>query len=170
MFYVMSALIAILVVLLVVLSQRGIKSERELLASIGNVEHKYKVANDEVLNAKHRRDTAVAAAFRLNSELAHKSDIIDGLRKDLKELQSIREYRQKLSGVKFTALLPDGTWTRTNFQIGEGPCGLTVDTLTFEESADRYMITQRCTNGERKEFVYFRDEVKGHIEKTFRTH
>lgn len=66
--------------------------------------------------------------------------------------------------VKFTAVLPNGTHSKTLFKLGLGPCGLHVKSLRWTELDDRYLIDQLCTNGERKQFVYYKSEVVGRIE------
>ncbi|MDJ1345193.1 hypothetical protein, partial [Pseudomonas aeruginosa] len=58
----------------------------------------------------------------------------------------------------------DGTHSKTLFKLGLGPCGLHVKSLRWTELDDRYLIDQLCTNGERKQFVYYKSEVVGRIE------
>lgn len=86
------------------------------------------------------------------------------LRKALKEAQDELLLVSDLIHVKFTAVLPDGTHSKTIFKLGLGPCGLHVKSLRCTEQDDRYLIDQLCTNGERKQFVYFKSEVVGRIE------
>lgn len=86
------------------------------------------------------------------------------LRKSLKEAQDELMMVSDLIHVKFTAVLPDGTHSKTLFKLGLGPCGLHVKSLRWTELDDRYLIDQLCTNGERKQFVYYKSEVVGRIE------
>lgn len=86
------------------------------------------------------------------------------LRKSLKEAQDELMMVSDLIHVKFTAVLPDGTHSKTLFKLGLGPCGLHVKSLRWTEMDDRYLIDQLCTNGERKQFVYYKSEVVGRIE------
>lgn len=86
------------------------------------------------------------------------------LRKSLKEAQDELMLVSDLIHVKFTAVLPDGTHSKTLFKLGLGPCGLHVKSLRWTELDDRYLIDQLCTNGERKQFVYYKSEVVGRIE------
>lgn len=86
------------------------------------------------------------------------------LRKSLKEAQDELMMVSDLIHVKFTAVLPDGTHSKTLFKLGLGPCGLHVKSLRWTELEDRYLIDQLCTNGERKQFVYYKSEVVGRIE------
>lgn len=69
-----------------------------------------------------------------------------------------------LKSVRFSANIPGQGWTRTEFKLGLGPCGLNVKSLRWTETPERYIIEQLCTNGERKEFVYEKSDVAGRIE------
>ncbi|WEU80282.1 hypothetical protein OTRSMQVB_0009 [Klebsiella phage Speegle] len=100
----------------------------------------------------------------VNELLAHQRDRMKFLRKQLKEAQDELMMVSDLIHVKFTAVLPDGTHSKTLFKLGLGPCGLHVKSLRWTELDDRYLIDQLCTNGERKQFVYYKSEVVGRIE------
>lgn len=91
-------------------------------------------------------------------------DRLKFLRKSLNEAQDELLMVSDLIHVKFTAVLPDGTHSKTLFKLGLGPCGLHVKSLRWTELDDRYLIDQLCTNGERKQFVYYKSEVVGCIE------
>ncbi|MDS7278849.1 hypothetical protein NXG15_29505, partial [Klebsiella pneumoniae] len=94
----------------------------------------------------------------------HQRDRLKFLRKSLKEAQDELMMVSDLIHVKFTAVLPNGTHSKTIFKLGLGPCGLHVKSLRWTELDDRYLIDQLCTNGERKQFVYYKSEVVGRIE------
>ena len=87
---------------------------------------------------------------------------------DLDKANAQLRDRKALQGIKFTANVPHIGWTKTEFKLGVGPCGKEVDTLEFRELDDRYIITQRCTDGERKTFEYFKSDVSGRIEKAYK--
>lgn len=91
-------------------------------------------------------------------------DRMKHLRKRNEELLNELLMVSDLMHVKFTAVLPDGTHAKTIFKLGLGPCGLHVKSLKWTELEDRYLIDQLCTNGERKQFVYYKKEVVGRIE------
>lgn len=100
-----------------------------------------------------------------------KSELIATQRERMKHLRSQKNaltdellMASDLIHVKFTALLPGGAPTKTVFKLGLGPCGLNVKSLKWTELEDRYLIDQLCTNGERKQFVYYKSEVVGRIE------
>ena len=95
---------------------------------------------------------------------ARQRDRMKFLRKSLDEAQNELLMVSDLIHVKFTALLPDGQPVKTLFKLGLGPCGLHVKSLRWTELEDRYLIDQLCTNGERKQFVYYKSEVVGRIE------
>ncbi|HHB7996140.1 TPA: hypothetical protein ACN7OE_005137 [Klebsiella pneumoniae] len=100
----------------------------------------------------------------VNELREHQRDRMKFLRKSLKEAQDELMMVSDLIHVKFTAVLPDGTHSKTLFKLGLGPCGLHVKSLRWTELDDRYLIDQLCTNGERKQFVYYKSEVVGRIE------
>lgn len=100
----------------------------------------------------------------VNELRARQRDRMTFLRQSLKEAQDELMMVSDLIHVKFTAVLPDGTHSKTLFKLGLGPCGLHVKSLRWTELDDRYLIDQLCTNGERKQFVYYKSEVVGRIE------
>lgn len=100
----------------------------------------------------------------VNELRARQRDRLKFLRKSLNEAQDELMMVSDLIHVKFTAVLPDGTHSKTLFKLGLGPCGLHVKSLRWTELEDRYLIDQLCTNGERKQFVYYKSEVVGRIE------
>lgn len=100
----------------------------------------------------------------MNELREHQRDRMKFLRKSLKEAQDELLMVSDLVHVKFTAVLPDGTHAKTIFKLGLGPCGLHVKSLRWTELDDRYLIDQLCTNGERKQFVYYKSEVVGRRE------
>lgn len=100
----------------------------------------------------------------VNELREHQRERMKFLRKQLKEAQDELMMVSDLIHVKFTAVLPDGTHSKTLFKLGMGPCGLHVKSLRWTELDDRYLIDQLCTNGERKQFVYYKSEVVGRIE------
>lgn len=96
--------------------------------------------------------------------IATQRDRMKRLRKRNDELLNELLMVSDLIHIKFTALLPDGQPVKTLFKLGIGPCGLYVKSLRWTELEDRYLIDQLCTNGERKQFVYYKNEVVGRIE------
>lgn len=90
--------------------------------------------------------------------------LIADLRAESKKLQAELDNRKKLAGIKFTAIVPERGLVRTEFKLGLGSCGLVVDALGWKEEDDRYILTQWCAGGERKEFTYFKNDIRGRIE------
>lgn len=76
----------------------------------------------------------------------------------------IKATKSSISSIRFTARVPTDGWVKTTFKLGRGTCGKDVELLRFKEEADRYIITQVCTDDERKEFIYFKADVDGRIE------
>ena len=77
---------------------------------------------------------------------------------------------EKLSTIRFFVEIPVLGDRLTLFSLGRGPCGKVVTRLQYKESAERLVITQYCEDGERKEFIYKKSDIKGRIEKTYTTH
>lgn len=100
----------------------------------------------------------------LSGRIATQRDRMKHLRKHNDELLNELLMVSDLIHIKFTARLPDGQPVKTLFKLGLGPCGLHVKSLRWTELDDRYLIDQLCTNGERKQFVYYKNEVVGRIE------
>lgn len=122
-------------------------------------EHTTVVAKYVELQGRYLK--AESKAKRLSAECNLLGNALDKANRMLKD-------RQALAGIKFTANVPHIGWTKTEFKLGVGPCGKEVDTLEFTALHDRYIITQRCTDGERKTFEYSKSDVSGRIEKTYR--
>lgn len=127
----------------------GCRYQQELAGRIRTLEfeHQYDMSNQRELIERLR---AEAVEYR----------------KELKEAKStIREYTHSdITSIKFTAHIPDAGWKRTEFKLGIGSCGKEVTALHWKELDDRYLLTQTCTDGERKEFTYYKKDVAGRIE------
>ena len=56
------------------------------------------------------------------------------------------------------------------FELGEGPCGLTVTSMYGDWSCDRrnFTVKQYCSDGSSKLFHYRREDITGRIEETFK--
>lgn len=122
-----------------------------------SLDRKVKWLESELMDEKQKvRD--------VNELRGHQRDRMKHLRKALKDAQNELLLVSDLMHIKFTAVLPDGSHVKTLFKLGLGPCGLYVKSLRWTELEDRYLIDQLCTNGERKQFVYYKSEVVGRIE------
>lgn len=111
--------------------------------------------------------------FEQQYDMSNQRELIERLRaeaveyrKELKEAKStIREYTHSdITSIKFTAHIPDAGWKRTEFKLGLDSRGKQVTCLHWVEHDDRYLLTQTCTDGERKEFTYYKKDVAGRIE------
>lgn len=91
-------------------------------------------------------------------------------RERIKELEAFRDsvLFSDITSIKFTAHIPDAGWKRTEFKLGLGSCGKEVTSLHWKELDDRYELTQTCTDGERKEFTYYKKDVAGRIEIAYK--
>lgn len=115
--------------------------------------------------------------WELRNDTSNQRELIERLRaeaveyrKELKEAKNtIREYTHSdITSIKFTAHIPDAGWKRTEFKLGIGSCGKEVTCLHWKEQSDRYLLTQTCTDGERKEFTYYKKDVAGRIEIAYK--
>lgn len=148
-----------------------------------------KMVASDLTAGRAERDNAklLAVNKELNDRLRcsehYKSIDLDNANETKRQLQEdLREARKercaavnKLSdyllsdilSVKFTANIPQKGWTKTEFKLGVGSCGKEVTALHWTEKADRYELRQTCSDGERKEFTYFKEDVAGRIEMAY---
>lgn len=124
---------------------------------------KLSAAKKEVEKAETRADTAEKNNLMAQRRWrGYKEHINELYAKDKRE----KALRETLTSVKLHCRIPMYSGhQKTEFKLGLGPCGLTVDKLMFTEQDDKFTITQICTNGERKTFDYYKADVAGRIEK-----
>ena len=175
---IVTILLIIMTVLLVVHVSRGatIQEQYQERLSMYSRDH-----NESAMQIRHLMGSITHSkreSERLREVLAETQERLDDksdlLRQQRERIKFLRDKNNKLTDellmvsdlihVKFTALLPDGQPVKTMFKLGLGPCGLHVKSLRWTELDDRYLIDQLCTNGERKQFVYYKGEVVGRIE------
>lgn len=175
---VVTILLVITVTLLINAIRNSLRSEGRLRRKIREVDSAFSSESCKVLRLADKADSLSRQVRYLEGELeSEKQKVRDVnelrerqrdrmmfLRKALKKAQDELLLVSDLIHVKFTAVLPDGTHSKTLFKLGLGPCGLHVKSLRWTELEDRYLIDQLCTNGERKQFVYYKSEVVGRIE------
>lgn len=70
-----------------------------------------------------------------------------------------------IAHVLLYARLPDGGIHKTDFRLGEGPCGKTVVWLQWNDSKDNdtYCLTQYHSDGSHKKFLFRKYDVHGRI-------
>nr|CAK1610679.1 hypothetical protein NNZKBPFO_NNZKBPFO_CDS_0009 [Przondovirus K11] len=175
---VVTILLIITVTLLINAIRNSLCSEERLERKVREANSAFNNESCKVLRLADKADSLSRQVRYLEGELEsekqkvrdvnelreHQRDRMKFLRKSLKEAQDELMMVSDLIHVKFTAVLPDGTHSKTLFKLGLGPCGLHVKSLRWTELDDRYLIDQLCTNGERKQFVYYKSEVVGRIE------
>lgn len=157
-----------------IVAERIASRERvdELIARIKDLDRGCAANYDNLRAARAESRAHQLQEEALRAELSHmreanREHIVD-LGAKLKEARTELGNRLKMSGIKFTANVPNQGWTKTDFKLGKGPCGLTVEALACLEMPDRFVITQWCEGGERKEFTYFKSDIVGRIEYTYR--
>lgn len=123
-------------------------------------------AEHDTTRIKYKRVTEMYATEKREREYAEGD--VNNLQRELKELREKVYEQTKLCGIKFTANIPLSGWTKTEFKLGVGPCGKEVTNIQLIEKPDHYIVTQWCTDGERKEFEYKKEDVAGRIERAYR--
>lgn len=176
--FVVTILLIIITTLLIVSLRNAVRDEERLDLAFQEANSAFNNESCKVLRLVERADSLnrqvryLEAALEeekqkvrdMNELRSHQRDRMKFLRKSLNEAQNELLMVSDLIHVKFTAVLPDGSHAKTLFKLGLGPCGLHVKSLKWTELEDRYLIDQLCTNGERKQFTYFKSEVVGRIE------
>lgn len=123
------------------------------------------------------RDETFRNTMRYREMVHERDNTIQDILDDLRAARRLNKEKQKvidgyvlsdITAIKFTARIPDVGWKRTEFKLGLGPCGKEVKCLHWEELDDRYKLTQTCTDGERKEFTYDKEDVAGRIEMSYK--
>ena len=175
---IVTILLIITTTLLIVSLRNAVRTEELLERKALEAKSQFSDSSAKVLRLVDRADSLSRQVRYLEGELesekqkvrdvnelrSHQRDRMKFLRKSLKDAQDELLMVSDLIHIKFTARLPDGQPVKTLFKLGLGPCGLHVKSLRWTELEDRYLIDQLCTNGERKQFVYYKSEVVGRIE------
>lgn len=175
---VVTILLIIITALFLITMRNALRDEERLERKVREANSAFNSESCKVLRLADKADSLSRQVRYLEGELEsekqkvrdanelreHQRERMKFLRKSLKEAQDELMTVSDLIHVKFTAVLPDGTHSKTLFKLGLGPCGLHVKSLRWTELDDRYLIDQLCTNGERKQFVYYKSEVVGRIE------
>lgn len=175
---VVTILLIIITALFIIAIRNAIRDEERLERKVREANSEFNSESCKVLRLADKADSLSRQVRHLEGELErekqkvrdvnelreHQRERMKFLRKSLKEAQDELMMVSDLIHVKFTAVLPDGTHSKTLFKLGLGPCGLHVKSLRWTELEDRYLIDQLCTNGERKQFAYYKSEVVGRIE------
>lgn len=179
-FSAITALTLIALVLLVLWGRSKVLVHETLckMAKYASSEYEARHANKQLLNRVEVADNTIARNnYLYGLELAELKDSKSILQEDLREARKeAREARNKLAdyilsditSIKFTANIPQKGWTKTEFKLGVGSCGKDVTALIWKELTDRYEIRQVCSDGERKEFTYFKEDVAGRIEMAYK--
>lgn len=179
-FYTTLAICALIVFLWIRAEYRRSEAEQvssNLSGQLGSCQHDLQVKRDEVEKLKYRvstmqddyrrgetRDDLLNRLEGLREHNKTQRERIKFLQKKNKELTDELFARSELNMIRFEAFVPEKGWCKTTFKLGRGPCGLTVRALAWTEKEDRFILTQKCTNGETKEFEYMKDDVRGRRE------
>lgn len=133
----------------------------------------------EEIEKLHRQHGKERSWFErdLKDEADRSRSSLHEIREDLKASRKLNKEKQSvidsyvfsdITSIKFTAHVPNDGWKRTEFKLGIGSCGKEVTALHWVEKDDRYELTQTCTDGERKEFTYYKKDVAGRIEIAYK--
>lgn len=148
---VVTILLIITLTLLINAIRNSLRSEERLERKVREANSAFNNESCKVLRLADKADSLSRQVRYLEGELesekqkvrdvnelrAHQRDRMKFLRKSLKEAQDELMMVSDLIHVK---------------------------SLRWTELDDRYLIDQLCTNGERKQFVYYKSEVVGRIE------
>lgn len=176
--FIVTILLIITTTLLIVSLRNATRDEERWERKVREANSAFNSESCKVLRLADRADSLSKQVRYLERELeserqkvrdvnelrSHQRERMKFLRKSLKDAQNELLMVSDLTHIKFTAVLPDGSHAKTLFKLGLGPCGLHVKSLRWTELEDRYLIDQLCTNGERKQFVYYKHEVVGRRE------
>lgn len=175
----------IVTILLIIFIALFIVSIRAGVRNVDYMQRSYASRGDEISVLSIKVNSLVDVKEALRRQIAHlegknaemlermagKNEFIKTQRDRMKHLMTKNKDLKNdllmvsdLIHVKFTARLPSGNLEKTLFKLGLGPCGLHVKSLKWTEQEDRYLIDQLCTNGERKQFTYYKSDVVGRIE------
>lgn len=109
------------------------------------------------------RDSAKRAhsdLYIMQRQLYQQKETIDTLKEALRD-KTEEDTTFGLSRLTFDAVKPDGTIHHTDFKLGLGPCGKTVEWLTWEPVGDQMYLTQYHTDGSLKRFKFYRTDIVG---------
>lgn len=122
---------------------------------------------DELKYARQRAEMHKQAAHRAGNEAYIRIRQVHELNATIETLkEALRDKTEEettfgISRLVFDALKPDGTTHHTDFKLGLGPCGKTVEWLTWEQHGDRMHLTQYHTDGSLKVFKFHREDIVG---------
>lgn len=107
-----------------------------------------------------RKEKLNSEVFHVNCDMRRQAETIESLRQELRERHE-EATTFGLSRLTFDAVKPDGTIHHTDFKLGLGPCGKTVEWLTWEPVGDQMYLTQYHTDGSLKRFKFYRTDIVG---------
>lgn len=175
-----TSLITIAFLFVLVLWGREVKRASEMLRKMVASDvtaGKAKRDNDKLLKRVMEADDTIARNNYLHGlDLVELKDsgkiLLDDLREARKAAQEATNELDNylwsdILSIKFTSNIPQKGWVKTEFKLGVGSCGKEVTALHWTEKGDRYELRQTCSDGERKEFTYFKEDVAGRIEMTY---
>ena len=159
-------LLAVFIALFIASSCKQVKLSEDLSTRIA----KLKDAQELAFNTKCELGSVKWELQVSKDKIEEANRYAYDLKKKLAEAHQRLADRQALNGVKFTANVPHLGWTKTEFKLGLGPCGKEVTAIQLVEKDDRYVLTQWCSDGERKEFEYKKEDVSGRIERSYKAY
>lgn len=170
-----SIVVTLVVFILVFLYAMGLKERsneetgfmkhlHELSTELDEARHQATQAHDKARRAVHDKLTMESRLEDMERKTARIEEESEHNRKALQMYHRMTDKANQMTSIKFTANIPLVGWTPTEFKLGLGPCGKSVDSLSMKELDDRYEITQVCTDRTTKTFTYLKTDVMGRIE------
>lgn len=122
---------------------------------------------DELKDARNRAEIHKSSAQRAENEAYVRIRQVHEQNATITTLkEALRDRTEEattfgISRLTFDAIKPDGTIHHTDFKLGLGPCGKTVEWLQWEQLGDRMYLTQYHTDGSLKLFKFYRKDIVG---------
>lgn len=74
-----------------------------------------------------------------------------------------------LTKVTFTCVMPEGHHRTSEFTLGLGRCGKTVERLELKQTNEQFIIKQIHTDHSHKTFTYKMDDIIGRVQECYET-
>lgn len=72
-----------------------------------------------------------------------------------------------LTRLKFSCLMPHGAVRESEFTLGLGRCGKTVESLELKRTDEHFVITQWHSDGSKKVFTYNDRDIIGRVQECY---
>lgn len=131
-----------------------LKAQQNLItnARIAELESQLMAATARAVKAESRNDTLTRCNERQSATIAELSGTIE---------------TKALTKLKFTCLMPHGAVRESEFTLGLGRCGKTVESLELKRTTEHFVITQWHDDGSKKVFTYNERDILGRVQECY---